>query len=161
MAQRKQQAREQRAKKTDDDYLANLSPAQKEAIEMSVQGFKDTHIARHLRLTPRTLYRWKTDDPENRDALDQARWEAHSSIADRYRSLLSRATGIFRSCLDAADKDVQFRAAYALLTMSANFKPMPGPDPDDDGPLHPRWSRPKMRCSNHSAGLRTYPCASP
>ena len=150
MAQRKQLAKEQRDKErrenqaeNDDAYLAPLSPSQKKAVEMTVQGFKDTQIAREVHLSTKTLYRWKTGDPDYKFALEQARREAHYSIHDRYRSLLSRSTEIFSCCLKGADKDAQFRAAYALLIMSGSFKPppepVPGPDDDDDnyGPLPP------------------------
>ena len=154
-AQHEQLAKEQYAKQrrekqaeNDDAYLANLSPAQQRAVEMTVRGAKDTHIARELHLSTRTLYRWKTDDPEYIDALEQARMQTHFSVNDQFRSLLSRSTGIFNSCLRDSDKDVQFRAAHALLMMNGSFKPLPAPCPNDDddddtaGPLPPvEWSQ--------------------
>ena len=76
-----------------------------QAIDLTIQGFNDLEIADILSINRKTLWRWKTDDAEYSRALTDTRREIHASIADRYRSLLMRATEVMAVLEDDADNN--------------------------------------------------------
>ena len=109
-----------------DFYPAyNLTDVQFRAIELTVQGLGDVQIAQMLSIDRKTLWRWKTFDEDYRRALSDARIQVHSAVADRYRTLLLRATSVMAKFLEDQAENNRFRASYALLMMAGCFKPLP------------------------------------
>jgi hypothetical protein len=100
-----------------------LTGLQFRAIDYAIQGMRDTQIAELLSIDRKTLWNWKTHDPEYIRALQDARMQVFSSIADRYRTLLMKATLVMAKFLDDSAPNNRFRASYALLMMAACFKP--------------------------------------
>jgi DNA-binding CsgD family transcriptional regulator len=102
-----------------------LSERQLQAVELTMQGHTDVQIAQTLGINRRTLWRWKNLDDDYRRVLNNARIQMYASAADRYQTLLSRATGILSQCLqDSADEN-RFRAATLVLSMAGCFRPLP------------------------------------
>jgi hypothetical protein len=98
-----------------------LTPLQFQAIDFTIQGMRDTQIAGLLSIDRKTLWNWKTHDPEYARALQDARMQVFSGIADRYRTLLMKATLVMAKFLDDSAPNNRFRASYALLMMAAAF----------------------------------------
>jgi hypothetical protein len=126
----------------DPDNTLGLTDAQLRAIEFTVSGLGDMRIADMLKITPKTLWRWKALNENYRLALDEARRRTHGIAVDRVQRLLLKATGVLDRHMDDASMDKQFRAAHILLTMAGSFKP-PAPPPlrrddeDDDYDYRP------------------------
>jgi hypothetical protein len=55
------------------------------------------------------------------------RTDIHTSISDRYRSLLMRASQVMGKFLEDEADNNRFRASHALLMMVGAFKPLPSP----------------------------------
>jgi hypothetical protein len=127
-----------------------LSGNQVRAIELTVQGLSDTHIAEQLGINRRTLWRWKNFDDVYRRALENARLQTHAAVIDHYSALLVRSTNIFAKMLQDSSEDKQFRAAQTLISMAGCFRPtatrLPAPQrlPDDDGPDFYRRPEPNL-----------------
>jgi DNA-binding CsgD family transcriptional regulator len=128
-----------------------LSERQLQAVELTMQGHTDLQIAQTLGINRRTLWRWKNLDDDYRRILNNARIQQYASAADRYQTLLSRATGILSQCLqDSADEN-RFRAATLVLSMAGCFRPLPPKFflPNDKAPAErrqvpKRWPEPKL-----------------
>ena len=103
----------------------NLTAVQFRAIELTLQGIHDTAIAQMLSISRRTLWHWKTHNPDYRRALADVRSQLHSGLSDRFRNLLLRSMSVLDRLLQDPSDNNRFRAAYAFLTMSACFKPQP------------------------------------
>jgi DNA-binding CsgD family transcriptional regulator len=109
----------------DFSNIEPLSERQLQAIELTMLGHSDVHIAETLHINRRTLWRWKNLDDDYRRVLNNARIQMYASAADRYQTLLSRATGILsQSLLDPANEH-SFRAATLVLSMAGCFRPLP------------------------------------
>jgi hypothetical protein len=119
-----------------DDFRRppKLSDRQEWAIELTIQGYNDEFIAQKVGVNRKTLWRWKTLDDQYRHALNDARIHVHGGVGDRFRVLLNRAGNIFLKFMESEDEDKRFRAAYALVTMSGNFRPqlLEAKLPDED-----------------------------
>ena len=112
------------------NYQTNdLDDLQFRAINLTIQGLGDVQVAKMLSIDRKTLWRWKTYDEDYRLALAEARSQIHAAVADRYRTLLMRATGVMAKFLDDTAENNRFRASYALLMMVGSFKPLPSPAP--------------------------------
>lgn len=121
-----------------------LSCTQLRAIELTVQGYSDSHIAEKLGINRRTVWRWKNFDDCYRRALDNVRMQTHATVIDRYATLLVRSTNIFAKMLQDPAEEKQFRAAQTLICMAGCFRPIatrlqnhPPPQPqrpDNDEP---------------------------
>jgi hypothetical protein len=114
-----------------------LTPLQFRAIEYTIQGMRDTQVAELLSIDRKTLWNWKTHDPEFIRALQDARTQVFSVVADRYRAILLKATLVMAKFLDDSAPNNRFRASYALLMMAACFKPPAPPEIPavDDWPM--------------------------
>ncbi|HEX4054602.1 MAG TPA: hypothetical protein VHX86_10090 [Tepidisphaeraceae bacterium] len=110
-----------------DPAYYDLDEIQIRAIELTLQGTRDGKIAEMLSIDRKTLWRWKTRDKDYGRALDDARTQLYSAIADRYRTLVLRATGVMAKFLEDSIDNNRFRAAYALLMMAGAFKPISAP----------------------------------
>ncbi len=121
-----------------------ISERQLQAIELTMLGYSDVHIAETLRINRRTLFRWRNLDDDFRRVLNNARIQMYASAADRYQTLLARATGIMSQCLqDPADEN-RFRAATLVLSMAGCFRPLPPKFfPTRDKALPERKPKPK------------------
>ena len=58
----------------DIGYAPNLTDLQLRAIALTIQGHRDTQIARILSINRRTFWQWKTFDDEYRQALASSPW---------------------------------------------------------------------------------------
>jgi hypothetical protein len=103
----------------------DLTDIQFRAIELTIEGYSDVHIADMLSINRRTLWKWKTLNEDYRLALADARVQVHATVADRYRRLLLRATSVMAKFLEDPAENNRFRASYALLMMAGCFKPLP------------------------------------
>jgi hypothetical protein len=111
----------------------DLPPRQLAALELMVLGHTDISIAAQLKIGRRTLYNWRTHDPNFRAAFDHHHRDLLTQTTTRFRSLLDTA-------LDALEKQVKdpytptsHRAAKTLLSLSrlanhlAPRPPVPSP----------------------------------
>jgi hypothetical protein len=122
----------------DIDPNYRLSNAQCRAIELALDGFRWSQIAQFLDISRKTIWRWKTQNPDFRDALASARADRHDFAAERCQSLAQRASSVLARFLeDPADKN-RMRAAQLLLQAAARFKQPPEPRrPEADYPNPP------------------------
>ena len=101
---------------------AELSDVQLRAIELTVQGLSDVKVALMLSIERRTLWRWRTKDPNYRRVLEEARRQISTAATDQYQNLLHRATVELANFLRDESDDRRFRAATAILNMAGCFK---------------------------------------
>ncbi|MDP9175417.1 MAG: helix-turn-helix domain-containing protein [Planctomycetota bacterium] len=121
-----------------------LSDVQLRAVELSIQGHTDVHIAELLSINRRTIWRWKKLDTNYRQALADARMHAHASVADGYQTLVQRATSVLSQLLDSPIDNNRYRAAQTILSMVNSFKPQPADKvPEYDLFVEP-WLPPKV-----------------
>lgn len=112
----------------DIDPNYRLNNVQCRAIELALDGLRTSQIAQILKLSRKTLWRWKTQDRIFRQALADARAERHALAIERCQTFAARAASVLARFLDdPADKN-RMRAAQLLLQAAARFKP-PEPDP--------------------------------
>jgi hypothetical protein len=116
----------------DIDPNYRLSNAQCRAIELALDGFRWSQITHFLDISRKTIWRWKTQNPDFRDALAAARADRHDFAMERCQSLAQRASSVLARFLeDSADKN-RMRAAQLLLQAAARFAP-PSPKPEPLG----------------------------
>jgi hypothetical protein len=101
----------------------DITDIQTRAIELTILGHNDSQVAQLLRINRRTLWTWKTQNPNYQRALSSARIQAHAGIIDRYRHLLLRASEILAQLLEDPSEEKRQRAALALLNMVGSFRP--------------------------------------
>jgi hypothetical protein len=109
------------------DTLASikLSDAQFRAIELTVQGHRDTQIAQTLGLHRRTLWFWKTQNDDYRHALALARTHLLGTTIDRCQNVAQQATLVLASFLDEDnDPNHRLKAAQVLMTNANRFQPL-------------------------------------
>jgi hypothetical protein len=107
-------------------HTFDLSDAQFRAIDLTVQGLRDTQIAQALSLNPKTLWRWKTENDTYRRALIIAREQVHGSTTDRCQHIAQKATGVLAGFLEPANEPQnRMKAAQILLNVATRFKPIP------------------------------------
>jgi hypothetical protein len=107
-----------------------ITETQFHAIELTLLGMRDLQIADRLNINRKTLWRWRTLDTEYIRALEHARTQLYSDVADRFRTLLLKATLVMAKFLDDKEDGNRFRSAYALLMMAAKFRPAKPDSPD-------------------------------
>jgi hypothetical protein len=101
-----------------EQELSALSPRQLAALDLMLLGQSDTSISTQLSIARKTLYTWRTHDPNFRAA-----YESH------HRALLTQSTSRFRTLMDNAldtlEKQVKdpytptsHRAAKTLLSLA-------------------------------------------
>lgn len=100
-----------------------LDEIQVYAISMTVSGMNDSQVARELGIERRTIWRWKTANPDYRAALHDARQQKYSTIGDRFNNIAREATDVLTAMLRDASAFNRYRAAQALLQMAGRFKP--------------------------------------
>ncbi len=124
--------------------IANLSNVQSRAIELALQGLRDSQIAKALALSPKTLWRWKTQDDDYRQALADARIQLHQAATDRCQTYaLSAAAVLSKFLADENDKN-RFRAAHILLSAASRFKSPTPPKEKPPEPEYEPWPLPKL-----------------
>lgn len=132
----------------DIELPLNLSDIQFRAIELTIQGMRDTQIAQTLSVDRKTLWRWKTHDEDYRQALTSARIYLHGTTADRCQTIAQKAAGVLAKFLDDTDDKIRLKAAHILMTAASRFEPVtprvhgPASVPEDDWP--PPILEPKM-----------------
>jgi len=108
----------------DFSEIDELTERQLRAIELTMQGHNDAQIAQRLQINRKTLWRWKTLDPDYRRVLANARVALFSTAIDRYQVLLGRASAILAKFLEDPDDHRCFPAALAIFNMAGAFKPL-------------------------------------
>ncbi len=104
----------------------NVTDIQFRAIELLIQGFKDTQIAQALGISRKTLWNWKSKDDDYRQALTEARATLHGSTGDRCQTFAQKATAVLAEFLhEDVEANNRLRAAQILLTAASRFKPVP------------------------------------
>jgi len=132
----------------DIELPLNLSDIQFRAIELTIQGMRDTQIAQSLSVDRKTLWRWKTHDEDYQQALTSARIYLHGTTADRCQTIAQKAAGVLAKFLDNTDDKIRLQAAHILLSVASRFKPVTprirpqASVPEDDWP--PPILGPKM-----------------
>jgi DNA-binding CsgD family transcriptional regulator len=109
-----------------DSLPLNVTDIQFRAIDLTIQGMRDTQIAQTLGLNRKTLWQWKTHDEDYRQALTLARINLQSTTSDRCQTIAQKATTVLANFLneDVEDKN-RLRAAQILLNIASRFKPVP------------------------------------
>ena len=102
----------------------NLSDCQMRAIDLTIQGMRDTQIAQTLSINRKTLWRWKTDNEDYRQTLILARMHLHSTTADRCQTIAQKAVAVLGKFLDDTVDNNRLRAAQILLNVASRFKPL-------------------------------------
>ncbi len=93
----------------------NVTDIQFRAIELIIQGLKDTQIAHALGISRKTLWQWKTHDDDYRKALTEARAALHGSTGDRCQTIAQKATTVLAEFLNEDVEDInRLRAAQIL-----------------------------------------------
>jgi DNA-binding XRE family transcriptional regulator len=110
-----------------------IDETQFRAIEMTIRGFTQAHIAKTLGVDRRTIWQWQNENFNYRRVLMNWRSQVRQALLDRYQRLLLKSIRVLAKLLDDPAADVQFRAAYALLSMSGAFRPR-GSNWDDAPP---------------------------
>jgi hypothetical protein len=104
----------------------NVTDIQFRAIDLIIQGLKDTQIAHALGINRKTLWQWKTHDDNYRKALTEARTNLHGSTSDRCQNIAQKATAVLAEFLDEdVEANNRLRAAQILLSAASRFKPVP------------------------------------
>jgi hypothetical protein len=103
----------------DPDY--HLSNAQCRAIEFALDGKRWSQIARMLDVDPRTLFRWKTQNPDFQNALESAREDRRGFAVERCQTFATRATDVLGEALTDSSLPNRLRAAQILLNAAAKF----------------------------------------
>jgi DNA-binding XRE family transcriptional regulator len=103
-----------------------LTDVQFRAIELTIQGQRDIQIAQTLGLNRKTIWRWKTENENYRQALTLAREYLHSTTTDRCQTIAQKATIVLAGFLEPGieSKD-RMKAAQILLNVATRFKPVP------------------------------------
>jgi orotate phosphoribosyltransferase-like protein len=117
---------EQNGTKWNETTPLTLSDVQIRAIELILKGLSDTEIAKILKIGRNTLWRWKTQNFDFCESLDQARDQLHTATMDGYQSVLLRATGVLDDFLSDHVKRNRLRAAQIVLNMAGCFRPFMG-----------------------------------
>jgi hypothetical protein len=96
----------------DFSEISELTERRLRSIELTMQGHSDSQIAQRLQINRKTLWRWKTLDPDYRRILSNARIQLYSAATDRYQVLLARATSILAKFLEDPSDQRSFAAAW-------------------------------------------------
>ncbi|HEY1921775.1 MAG TPA: helix-turn-helix domain-containing protein [Tepidisphaeraceae bacterium] len=101
-----------------------ITDIQFRAIELAIQGHRDTQIAQMLGLDRKTIWNWKTHDENYRDALTRARTHLHSTTVDRCQNIAQQATLVLADFLSEDNvPNIRLRAAQILLSTASRIKP--------------------------------------
>jgi len=106
----------------DIDPNYRLSNCQCRAIELALDGLRWSQIAKTLGLNRKTLWRWKTQDPDFQQALAEARADRYGFAAERCQTFAGRAAAVLARYLDDSDDKLRLRAAQLLLQAASRFK---------------------------------------
>ena len=95
------------------------------AIELILQGKKDSEVAAALGITRETVNRWKNQDDDFIVALNVTRLKIWEKFYDRLRSLVTPA-------IDVLEKDIQescsVRTSLEILKIVGLYGTIPHPD---------------------------------
>ncbi len=102
-----------------EQELSALSPRQLAALDLMLLGQSDTSISAQLAISRKTLYTWRTHDPNFRAA-----YEKH------HRDLLTQSTSRFRTLMDNAldTLEKQVKDPYTPTSHRACQNPHSNPD---------------------------------
>ena len=78
----------------DIDPQHNLTDVQCRAIELLLRGMRTGAIAESLRINRKTLWHWKTQNPDFAKALSDARAFRFFAATDRCRDIAYRAAAV-------------------------------------------------------------------
>ena len=123
---------------------SELSIPQLSAIDLLLAGQTDRSIAATLGISPRTLYRWRTQPGPFRQLLEQRRRDLFDSAGDRLRTLLTFALDTFDKQLRDPYAPTSLRAARALLCLASLARSLNPPDaeptaaPQPETPADPK-----------------------
>jgi DNA-binding CsgD family transcriptional regulator len=126
------------------DLPVDLTDIQFRAIEFTIQGLHDTQIAQTLGINRKTLWKWKTNDDDYRQALTIARAQLHAATADRCQNIAQKAAAVLAKFLDDTADNNRLRAAQILLTVASRFKPTPPAQRPPADPQDDHWSEPAL-----------------
>ncbi len=123
----------------------NLTDCQMRAIDLTIQGMRDTQIAQTLSVNRKTLWRWKTDNEDYRQALILARMHLHSTTADRCQTFAQKAVSVLAKFLEDSEDKNRLRAAQILLNVASRFKPLSlKSNPRSESPPRPLCPEPDL-----------------
>src|ERR1700722_18021681 len=126
---------------TSDTFWENMLPLdlsdiQFRAIELTIQGLRDTQIAQTLGINRKTLWQWKTQHDDYCQALTIARTQLLATTGDRCQNIAQKATAVLASFLEEHNEpNNRIRSAQILLSAACRFKPAPEkrqPAPPED-----------------------------
>jgi hypothetical protein len=108
----------------------DITDAQFSAIRMTLEGHKDRSISAALDVDRKTLWHWKTHDPEYRRALATMRAQIRDGFADNYQSHVKFAADVVKGLLSQCnDQKLLLRAADILLRHGNHYLHKEPPKP--------------------------------
>jgi len=118
-----------------DDF--DLPETQLMAIELMLTGARDCDIAPVLKISTRTLYRWRRENPRFIRLLERCRRDLVDNAADRFRALLDRALDVLEKHVKDPYATTAHRAAKTLLALGAIGRAAASPAPPPGTPGGP------------------------
>ena len=124
----------------DFDPGDSLSNAQVRAIQLALDGHRWGRIAQLLHIDPKTLWRWRNENPDFQSTLTDARTQRIESADQRAQWIAERATETLDEILHNSADNHRLRAAQIALQHSVRIRPKPTThNPDDE-----YWPEPEL-----------------
>jgi len=139
-----------------NEFQMRLTESQLQAIRRIIAGQRDGFIAKHLKISRKTLYRWKTHHPLFRLELSRRRQGLWHNSADKLRSLLPKALKVLNEHLDDRYDKTRFRAALHTLRLAGAQKITPPNEPTELDDLLTQHCHQKHR-QNHPKEKDLFP----
>lgn len=100
-----------------------LNPKQIRALNLLLAGHSCTDVAEHLHIGRKTLFRWRTANPDFRQSLARLASAAAESQSAHLDALSRRALRTLRSQLADPWRETSCRAAKTVLSLPARHPP--------------------------------------
>src|SRR6267142_868307 len=109
-----------------------LTPQQRLAIHLLLQGQTDQQVADAVRLERSSITRWRLYHPTFRAELNRQREALWLNHADRIRAIAATALNVLQNHLSSTSERSAFRAAISILRLAAKIAPPIGPTDEFD-----------------------------
>ena len=103
---------------TDEKQITiRLDDKQERALELMLDGLKDSEITQQLEVSRQTLYRWRKYDGQFMEALEERRSMLREQAQDGLLELTEAALEAVRSALTEGDTKTRLQAAKMVFGM--------------------------------------------
>src|SRR6266850_2111821 len=109
-----------------------LTPQQRLAIHVLLQGQTDQQTADAVRLERSSITRWRLYHPTFRAELNRQREALWLNHADRIRAIAATALNVLQNHLSSTSERSAFRAAISILRLASKIAPPIGPTDEFD-----------------------------